>query len=63
MRAKSPEVSLGAVTGFFRQQIVAVCYARGISKKLHEITWPSGKAQSLEAIAANQILTVHEPAR
>jgi hypothetical protein len=31
--------------------------------KLLEITWPSGKAQSLEAIAANQILAVHEPAR
>ena len=31
--------------------------------KLLEITWPSGKVQSLEAIAANQIPTVHEPVR
>ena len=31
--------------------------------KLLEITWPSGKVQSLQAIAANKILNVHEPTR
>ena len=40
-------------------------FGLGSSKKIKllEITWPSGKVQSLEAIAANQILTVHEPAK
>ena len=31
--------------------------------KLLEISWPSGKVQRLGSIAADQILTVHEPAR
>ena len=31
--------------------------------KLLEISWPSGKLQRLGSIAADQILTVHEPAR
>ena len=31
--------------------------------RLLELTWPSGAVQSLEAVAADQILTVHEPAR
>jgi hypothetical protein len=26
-----------------------------------EITWPSGMVQRLDSIAADQILTVHEP--
>src|SRR5258708_2181996 len=31
--------------------------------KLIEITWPSGIVQRLESVAANQILTVREPAK
>lgn len=40
-------------------------FGLGLSKKIKllEINWPSGKVQRLESIAADQILTVHEPAR
>ena len=31
--------------------------------KLLEVTWPNGKVQHLESIAADQVLTVHEPTR
>ncbi len=34
---------------------------RGRRVKLLEITWPSGKVQTLENVAADQILTVREP--
>jgi len=39
-------------------------FGLGSSKKIKllEISWPSGKVQHLESIAADQILTVHEPA-
>jgi hypothetical protein len=29
--------------------------------RLLAVTWPSGAVQRLEAVAADQILTVHEP--
>jgi enediyne biosynthesis protein E4 len=40
-------------------------FGLGSSKKIKllEITWPSGKVQRLESIAADQILTVREPTR
>jgi enediyne biosynthesis protein E4 len=40
-------------------------FGLGLSKKIKllEVTWPSGKVQRLESIAADQILTVHEPTR
>lgn len=42
-----------------------VHFGLGLSKKIKllEINWPSGKVQPLESITADQILTVHEPAR
>jgi hypothetical protein len=38
-------------------------FGLGLSKKIPrlEITWPSGTVQRLHSIAADQILTVHEP--
>jgi hypothetical protein len=40
-------------------------FGLGASKKLRfiEITWPSGTVQRLDSIAADQILSVHEPSR
>jgi hypothetical protein len=40
-------------------------FGLGLSKRipLLEITWPSGTVQRLRSLAADQVLTVHEPAR
>jgi len=42
-----------------------VHFGLGPQKKVHliEIAWPSGTAQKLESIAADQIITVREPSR
>jgi enediyne biosynthesis protein E4 len=42
-----------------------VHFGLGSSKKIRllEITWPSGTVQSLESIAADQILKIHEPSK